>query len=304
MGGNIIKLFPAFLQEKVFVDALAKALDYLFVDSTYTNGAVSLPLPGNTHNAFFDDTENVLYYQNISDGTINADINSALAKQWSVAGYTFLETIALQRTFVKENIKFSRIKGTPYAVKTILERYGFTSVVVTENISVSIFYDGTYTHNGIFDYSGNLNHQLFDVSITSASNMLNLNGDTGAQLSLFSFSDSDYLRINPQGLFYWELTDAAGTRTFNIYSDLAKTDLIGTGSRVGDGAITFAGDVNGTVTVTYTGDDTDTGNTIEFLEEIRAVSLINLYKKYRPELYRLYITEPAGARTIIVYNFI
>lgn len=300
MGGDIIKLFPAFMQDKDFVAATAKALDYLFVDSTYVNGAVSLPLPGNTHNAFFDDAENVLIFQNIDNGTINADINSALAQQWSVAGFTFLESLAVQRLFVKEAIKFHRIKGTPYAVVTILERYGFTSVSLTENISVPLTYSGTAIHSGLFTYSGDLKHQLFDVTLTSATNMLNLNGDAAAQLSVFSFSDSDYLRINAQGIFYWELTDTAGTRTFNIYSDLAKTDLIGTGSRAGDGVLTFAGDVNGSVTVAFTGNDTDTANTIEFLEEIRAISLINLYKKYRPELYRLYITEPAGARTITV----
>ena len=58
MSGETIRFFPAFLQEKTTIDAFAKVLDYLFFDSTYSSGGVSLPLPGNTHNAFFDDTDN------------------------------------------------------------------------------------------------------------------------------------------------------------------------------------------------------------------------------------------------------
>lgn len=63
------------------------------------------------------------------------------------------------------------------------------------------------------------------------------------------------------GILYQELTDVAGTRTLNWYSDAAKTSLVATGSKVGDGTITMAeqnaSGLTGSATVAYTIDDTD-----------------------------------------------
>jgi hypothetical protein len=59
---------------------------------------------------------------------------------------------------------------------------------------------------------------------------------------------------------YWKLTDAAGTRTVNVYSDSAGTAEVMTGTKVGDGTVTLAeansSGLSGTVVVAYSGDDT------------------------------------------------
>jgi hypothetical protein len=61
------------------------------------------------------------------------------------------------------------------------------------------------------------------------------------------------------GNIYVTLADVAGTRTVNLYNDSGLTNLVATGSRVGDGTITLAAqpgyNVNGTVDVAYSADD-------------------------------------------------
>lgn len=99
------------------------------------------------------------------------------------------------------------------------------------------------------------------------------NGDSGNQLASLTLKgvnrfNSD-VRRNPNSLtLYWKLTDAAGTRTVALYKSqaMAVGDKVAEGSSVGDGAITLAAanasGITGTVTVTYTGDETDSGNQI------------------------------------------
>lgn len=90
-----------------------------------------------------------------------------------------------------------------------------------------------------------------------------INGDTGSQLSL-SLVFVSTLNSN-NGTLYWNLTNSGTTRTLNIYKDLAKTQLVGRATRVGNGLCNILPQGNsglqGTVTITYTGDDTDSGNT-------------------------------------------
>lgn len=60
---------------------------------------------------------------------------------------------------------------------------------------------------------------------------------------------------------YVELTDVAGTRKVELFKDAAKTLKVASGTRLGDGSLTFtefaSSGLSGTVTVTYTGDDLD-----------------------------------------------
>jgi vacuolar-type H+-ATPase subunit H len=94
---------------------------------------------------------------------------------------------------------------------------------------------------------------------------LTIAGDVTSQLSALSLSgvsigESDVFK------YYWNLTDAAGTRTVQLYKDSAKANLVASGSKVGDGAISLAeqneSGLTGAITVTYTGDDTDAANII------------------------------------------
>lgn len=90
-----------------------------------------------------------------------------------------------------------------------------------------------------------------------------ISGDTGVQLANVSLkgingSNSD------SGRTYWELTDTAGDRTLEIFSDAAHTSLVATGTITGDGTVTlneFAGSgLTGMADITYTADDIDVGN--------------------------------------------
>lgn len=92
-------------------------------------------------------------------------------------------------------------------------------------------------------------------------------GDTGSQLSVVQLYHTSTSNTNA-GTLYWNLTNSGSTRTVNIYmtNGSPKTNLVATGSRVGNGVINLAQQNNsglgGHVTVAYSGDDTDTGNTI------------------------------------------
>jgi len=90
-------------------------------------------------------------------------------------------------------------------------------------------------------------------------------GDGANQLSNWVFSgmtlsNSDVFKV------YWSLSDSEGTRIVSIYSDSAKTIKVAEGSLVGDGLITLSevggSGLSGSVTVTYTSDDTDASNTV------------------------------------------
>lgn len=100
---------------------------------------------------------------------------------------------------------------------------------------------------------------VYDSSINGVAE----EGDAAAQLSAWTATGVTLSNTNNL-LVYWTLTNSGTTRTVNIYKDAAHTTLLATGNRVGDGAITLAASggsgLNGTVTVAYTGDDTDTAN--------------------------------------------
>lgn len=92
-------------------------------------------------------------------------------------------------------------------------------------------------------------------------------GDAAAQLASWSFAGVS--RSNTMnGVLFWTLTNSGSTRTVNIYRNPNKlsSDLVATGSRSGDGAITLSASnssgLTGAVTVTYTVDDTDSANRV------------------------------------------
>lgn len=69
------------------------------------------------------------------------------------------------------------------------------------------------------------------------------------------------------GVTYWNLTNSGTTRTFSIYKDLAKTQLVARGQRTGDGEMVLlpqnnSGLVGEMDNLIYTGDDTDALNTL------------------------------------------
>jgi len=93
-----------------------------------------------------------------------------------------------------------------------------------------------------------------------------INGDVSTQLSSLVLADIASDNTN-RGIVYWELTNTGSTRKVDLFKDVAKASLVASGTRTGDGSITLteqnSSGLSGSVTVTYTTDDTDAGNTID-----------------------------------------
>lgn len=92
-------------------------------------------------------------------------------------------------------------------------------------------------------------------------------GDTGSQLSGLTLSGLTSTNSNA-GVLYWNLTASGGSRSVALYSNSSKA--IGTqvalASRTGSGIANFfpsnSSGLYGQVAITYSGDDTDAGNTM------------------------------------------
>jgi len=85
-------------------------------------------------------------------------------------------------------------------------------------------------------------------------------GDGSGQLANFTVSGETSTNTDG-GKVYVNLTDTAGTRTVDVFSDSARTVKVASGTKVGDGTITLSAvggsGLTGSVDVTFTVDDTD-----------------------------------------------
>ena len=94
-----------------------------------------------------------------------------------------------------------------------------------------------------------------------------IQGDGSSQLATLRVAGHNSSNTNA-GLGYWSLTNSGSDRTFSIYKDPggAAGDLVARGTRSGDGVLHFAGQndsgMGGSVTITYSGDDTTTASNI------------------------------------------
>lgn len=81
---------------------------------------------------------------------------------------------------------------------------------------------------------------------------------TVASTTISSIPNCDYATGYP--IWYVSATNVTTTRTVNVYKDSARTQLVASGTRTGDGAITLAqantSGLSGAVTITYTADNT------------------------------------------------
>lgn len=81
-----------------------------------------------------------------------------------------------------------------------------------------------------------------------------------AQLSAMALSGVTLVKTDRWAL-YGKLYDSTGDRTVELYSDSALTAKVAEGTRTGDGVVTMveanASGISGTVSVVYTGDDSD-----------------------------------------------
>lgn len=90
-------------------------------------------------------------------------------------------------------------------------------------------------------------------------------GDVSNQLSSWVITGATSLNTN-QLTLYWNLSNSGTTRTVSVYKNSAKSsgDKVAEGNRTGDGLITLneqnSSGLTGSVMVTYSADDTDSGN--------------------------------------------
>ncbi len=108
-------------------------------------------------------------------------------------------------------------------------------------------------------------------------------GDTSSQISTRLIRGLSTSSSNA-GVLYWSLTNSGSVRTLNLYKDAIKTQLVSTGSRTGNGVLYMLqqnnSGVGGYVTVTYVGDDTDSGNTFTGTTEGTAGNSLSCLKPF------------------------
>lgn len=121
-------------------------------------------------------------------------------------------------------------------------------------------------HRGAHLYYADTAQASWTEILTYGSNINpTVNGDTSSQIANAFLTQVNTGNTNASTL-YWELTNSGSTRTFNIYKNALKTQLVATGTRVGNGFMYLHQQNNsglgGYLTVTYIGNDTDAGNTL------------------------------------------
>lgn len=130
------------------------------------------------------------------------------------------------------------------------------------------------TTNAVYKTFAKYGNRVYQVQSTGASyymTTLTEAGDASNQLSSWNIIGGKSSNTNA-GVLYWKLTNSGTTRTVSIYknSDGATGNLVLQGARSGDGSITMtaqnsSGFSDSTVTVAYSGDDTDlASNTLTY----------------------------------------
>lgn len=170
-----IRLFPEHLQDNASVLAFSKVLDYLFKDATYSSGPLSLPNIAPSHIPLFDSNDSLLLFNQLESGDISDNALDKLAEMFGISGYEYVvqftsvpaEIREIKLNLVRFGLYLQRIKGTPKSIQLILEKFGYTNIVITENIDVATIYNNSHLYDGDIEYIGNLSDYLFSVDITS-----------------------------------------------------------------------------------------------------------------------------------------
>lgn len=125
---------------------------------------------------------NITTWTAIKNGLLDEPTMDLIAKQlnfpaWEYVGKfnlvpPFTTVLERKREMLKQVVRLMQYRGSPYALEQSLLAFGFTNVIIHENINFVITYDGTYKYNGIVDYSGNLKYQLFSVELTTGLDLL------------------------------------------------------------------------------------------------------------------------------------
>ena len=146
---NAEKWFPYNLHEDVRIRGFAEGL-------------------GKAFNAFSDtiDAMNIYDLDNIPEAVLDG-----YAKDKKIRGYEYCANIAEKRLLAKNGILLKRRSGTAWAVYKILEIFGFTAVIIDENVTPDApIADGTFKANGWINANGSLIYQTYFFKV-GATNM-------------------------------------------------------------------------------------------------------------------------------------
>lgn len=131
--------------------------------------------------------ENISTWAAIKKGVLDEPTMDLIARQLNFPGWEYVGRFNLvvpfdtvlkrKREMLKHVVRLMRYRGTPYAIDQALRAFGFTGVIIHENIGVDVIYDGTLYYNGKVTYSGTLKHQLFSVELTTGLDLVALPGD-------------------------------------------------------------------------------------------------------------------------------
>jgi hypothetical protein len=130
-----------------------------------------------TYVSLYTRLANITTWTAIKNGLLDEPTMDLIARQlnfpaWEYAGKynlvaPFDTVLKRKREMLKHVVRLMQYRGSPYAIEQSLLAFGFTNVIIHENVSVDIKYDGTYIYNGVVSYSGTLKHNLFTVELTT-----------------------------------------------------------------------------------------------------------------------------------------
>lgn len=135
-----------------------------------------------TYTSLFSRLQNLMTWTAVKNGLLDESAMDLLAEQinfpaWKYVGKynliaPFNTVLKRKREMLKHIFRLMVYRGSPYAVQQALLAFGFTNVIIHENINLTLLYDGTYFYNGVIDYSGTLKHNLFSVELTTTLDLL------------------------------------------------------------------------------------------------------------------------------------
>ena len=80
-----------------------------------------------------------------------------------IKGYGFAQTEAERRAVLRQAIELHRYKGTPWAIKEAVRKYGYTIASLQERVGNNPTYNAAHFHNGTIRYGGTGHWTLFRV---------------------------------------------------------------------------------------------------------------------------------------------
>jgi hypothetical protein len=153
------------------------ALDNITVQGFVKMLNESFHMDSPTYTSLDSRLENLSIWSAIKKGLLDEPTMDLVASQMNFPAWEYVGRFNLiapfdtvlkrKREMLKHIFRLMKYRGSPYTVEQALLAFGFTDVIIHENINLVLKYDGTYWYNGVIAYSGDLKHNLFNVELTT-----------------------------------------------------------------------------------------------------------------------------------------